>query len=464
MWQVDDPDGMPSDMELDHPEVEGEGAHGLTHGLEEGSDVLGGCHRQVKFAPATDVRVQEDNENINDIPHSVPTITDYHPNTNAGRPIRLEPRTSPQTNVTGTLADDACFQMADFIMSIGMTSSEREAFFKLELNQHLPWQNDRQYMADIDSLPPEPKMQEYSVSFGAGKHARPVEFRAKNIIEVLQQILSDPRFEQHIDYTPRRDYTDKSRKCLIQDEHGTILSVILMSDKTGLTTMVGGKEAYPVYVTIGNIHKRIRRQPLKRAVVLLGYLPIPSSLTDEEDETLRGAQAWEVFHKWPDGYAGTVDPSFNRGSGNWWCSDGGTNLLMPENLMWMLSKGRAGSRGDESGTRDQHEAVEVENATSGLHARLLSMISTPCDWKAKAVPEEMDPDDTYFSPRHNPAARKSQGGKAQRVILGPVAGCDEEEFGPKAQRKSVDPVDDVVLHPGDTPVKAEDPSISLNTR
>ncbi|KAG8734421.1 hypothetical protein FRC11_014267 [Ceratobasidium sp. 423] len=35
--------------------------------------------------------------------------------------------------------------------------------------------------------------------------------------------------------------------------------------------------------------------------------------------------------------------------------------------------------------------------------------------------------------KHHPRARKTDGGKAQRLVLGPVIGCDEEEFGPNAR-------------------------------
>ena len=53
----------------------------------------------------------------------------------------------------------------------------------------------------------------------------------------------------------------------------TIIPIIISSDKTQLTTL-RNKSAYPVYITLGNIPKHIRRKPSRQGQVLLAYLPM----------------------------------------------------------------------------------------------------------------------------------------------------------------------------------------------
>ncbi|KAM6496352.1 hypothetical protein JOM56_009058, partial [Amanita muscaria] len=52
----------------------------------------------------------------------------------------------------------------------------------------------------------------------------------------------------------------------------TIVPVIISTDKTQLT-LFRNKNAYPIYMTIGNIPKEIRRRPSMRAYVLLVDCP-----------------------------------------------------------------------------------------------------------------------------------------------------------------------------------------------
>ncbi|KAH9830879.1 uncharacterized protein C8Q71DRAFT_716091 [Rhodofomes roseus] len=74
----------------------------------------------------------------------------------------------------------------------------------------------------------------------------------------------------------------------------TIAPIILASDKTQLSVFSGDKQAWPVYITIGNIDNETRRQPSKRSTVLLGYLPVTKLLCFEEKD--RKAMGYRLFH------------------------------------------------------------------------------------------------------------------------------------------------------------------------
>jgi hypothetical protein len=52
----------------------------------------------------------------------------------------------------------------------------------------------------------------------------------------------------------------------------TIIPLIISTDKTQVT-LFRNKSAYPIYLTIGNIPKGIRRQTSRHSYILLGYLP-----------------------------------------------------------------------------------------------------------------------------------------------------------------------------------------------
>ena len=57
-------------------------------------------------------------------------------------------------------------------------------------------------------------------------------------------------------------------------EGATLAPVIIATDKTHLTQFAGNKSAYPVYLTVGNLPKELRRKPSEQGCVLISYLSV----------------------------------------------------------------------------------------------------------------------------------------------------------------------------------------------
>lgn len=115
----------------------------------------------------------------------------------------------------------------------------------------------------------------------------------QNIIDCIKALFGAAEFSEYLVFAPEGHYTDETLETrLYHDMHtgkwwwwtqeqlkkerpgATIISIILSSDKTQIT-LFGGKSAYSVYLTIGNLPKEIRRKPSMNGHILLAYLPVP---------------------------------------------------------------------------------------------------------------------------------------------------------------------------------------------
>ncbi|KAI6160446.1 hypothetical protein EDD17DRAFT_1778355 [Pisolithus thermaeus] len=121
-----------------------------------------------------------------------------------------------------------------------------------------------------------------------------VELWVHDPVTCIRELMGNPAFDGEIVYTPEKVYTDQHGTTQQYDEMwmgdwwwetqcclpsgSTITPVILVSDKTELSQFRGSKNAWPVYLSIGNLSKEVQHQPGCHASVLLGYLPLPLHL------------------------------------------------------------------------------------------------------------------------------------------------------------------------------------------
>ncbi len=79
-------------------------------------------------------------------------------------------------------------------------------------------------------------------------------------------------------------------------EGAIILFIILASNKTQLTVLSSDKQAWPIYLRIGNIDKRIQRCLSTRMTILIGYLPVMKLKCFTEKQRSNVAYCYALCH------------------------------------------------------------------------------------------------------------------------------------------------------------------------
>ncbi|KAK7023555.1 hypothetical protein VNI00_016675 [Paramarasmius palmivorus] len=161
----------------------------------------------------------------------------------------------------------------------------------------------------IHSLPSRPRFHREEVTI-AGET---FEFFYRDIRECIRALWGGPDFAPYLVFAPERHYRDQARSIrLYHDMHtgdwwwetqeefekshpgATVVPIIISSDKTQVT-LFRNKAAYPVYMTIGNLPKFIRRKPSRFAQILIAYLPT-TKLTHIKVKASRRRVLANLFH------------------------------------------------------------------------------------------------------------------------------------------------------------------------
>ncbi|KAF9471791.1 hypothetical protein BDN70DRAFT_819556 [Pholiota conissans] len=247
--------------------------------------------------------------------------SDKYPLSQAGQPLSQQECTDARYNAALGSGEWAPFnsrmdwEIARWAKLRGPGSTAFSDLLSIEGVQEaldLSYKNSGELNHIIDErLPSRPKFHRREVVV----QGEAMEFYCRDIIECLRALWGDPDFAEDLIFEPERHYSDDDEVTRlfhgmetgkwwwrvqkeVETETGqkkcTIIPIIISSDKTQLTQF-RNKSAYPVYMTIGNLPKHIRRKPSRQGQVLIAYLPT-SRLEHVTNQASRRRCVANLFH------------------------------------------------------------------------------------------------------------------------------------------------------------------------
>ncbi|KAG9094153.1 hypothetical protein FRC06_011108, partial [Ceratobasidium sp. 370] len=253
---------------------------------------------------------------------------------------------------SGEMGKPDSFEMAELLLMTGLTDSGKNRHLSSVLyrGSTLPWKNTTQMYTDVDQLKHGPVWHLYEINIKnmLDPNNPCVQYLVtRNIVDVVRDMMANPVFRDLLKYAPETYWTSEAKTERVfgdmwsarwwprmQEElrrqgkrDATIAALVVATDQTKLASLCGGQKAYPVYITLGNIGKDGRRQPTKRATVLLGFLPVDAFEDVANDDERRRMKADLVHRAMETMFAPLVAAS--KTGVEMWCADGRLRRVFP---------------------------------------------------------------------------------------------------------------------------------------
>ncbi|KAF8599349.1 hypothetical protein BDV93DRAFT_449464, partial [Ceratobasidium sp. AG-I] len=197
----------------------------------------------------------------------------------------------------------------------------------------------------VDALERGPDWSEEVINLVAPGGSESFVIHKRNPVDIVRHLIGLVRLREHMRYGPERHTTVTVNGERIRvysemwtgdwwwrmqeliGEGATIAPFILASDETCLTAYSGSKVAWPVYASIGNIAKAVRRRPSEQAMVLIGLIPV-AKLEWISDQNEKEKKRLELYHA---SMALILEPlkAAARDGVEMTCADGGVRRVYP---------------------------------------------------------------------------------------------------------------------------------------
>ncbi|KAG8724800.1 hypothetical protein FRC09_013986 [Ceratobasidium sp. 395] len=274
--------------------------------------------------------------------HGYATI-ETHPN--AARVLRWEaPRVF--AILDNPLEQPSSFETGEWLCELPISNADRDRYFMIERHKKgILFENTTQLYWHVDALPHGPDWSHRNMKVSTREGSETFDLWKRSSLEAVEALIGDVNFDGKIRYAPEQHFriTPDGRRVRVwseactgdwwwrtQDKLGpnaTIASVLLATDETHLSLICGNRKAWPVYITIANIDKDVRKCTSERAMLLIGYIPAPdlAFITNPEE---RRQKKWEVYHAALNEILAPLRRASSTGI-EMVCADGGVRRVYP---------------------------------------------------------------------------------------------------------------------------------------